>query len=109
MFVRADAIETTQGEPERFDITLPDGRVKRGCFCSRCATRLWGEPLRLPGFAVLRPGTLDDTSWVIPIGHIWTASAQSWLPIPDGPTSIAGQPEGDETIALARAWKERGK
>jgi hypothetical protein len=27
----------------------------------------------------MRSGTLDDTSWVEPVGDIWTRSAQSWV------------------------------
>jgi hypothetical protein len=27
----------------------------------------------------VRSGTLDDTSWVEPVGDIWTRSAQPWV------------------------------
>ena len=69
--------------------------------------RLWGEPIKLPELAVLRPGTLDDTSWLHPIAHIWTRSAQPWIRIPADALNFSGQPQGDEVAALLRAWKER--
>jgi len=37
-------------------------------------------------------GTLDDTRWLQPAGHIWTVSKQSLLPIPVGELSFPGQP-----------------
>ena len=32
----------------------------------------------------LRPGTLDDTSWVHAQAHIFTRSKQPWVTFPDG-------------------------
>jgi hypothetical protein len=107
MVVRREALELVRGQLQEYSVELPDGRRKRGKFCGRCATRLWGEPIKLPGLAVLRPGTLDDTSWLHPIGHIWTRSAQRWVRIPDDALNFSKQPEGDEIAALVRAWKER--
>ncbi len=107
MVVRRKALEVLRGELREYSLELPDGRRKHGKFCGRCSTRLWGEPFKLPGLAVLRPGTLDDTSWLHPIGHIWTRSAQPWVRIPDDTLNFSRQPEGDEVAALVRAWKER--
>ena len=107
MIVKREALELVQGEPQEYSLELADGRRKRGSFCARCSTRLWGEPVKLPGLAVLRPGTLDDTSWLHPIGHIWTRSAQPWVHIPDDTLNFSVQPERDEVAALVRAWKER--
>ncbi len=107
MVVKRKALELVQGELREYSLELPDGRRKRGKFCGRCSTRLWGEPFKLPGLAVLRPGTLDDTTWVQPIGHIWTHSAQRWVHIPDGTLNFSGQPKGDEVAALVHAWKKR--
>jgi hypothetical protein len=108
MLVRRDAVTLGRGRPEPYSLERPDGRRKRGRFCGRCSTRLWGEPLRLPEHLVLRPGTLDDTSWIRPVAHIWTRSAQPWVRIPDDALRFGGQPEGEERLALVRAWKERG-
>ena len=40
----------------------------------------------------IKPGTLDDTSWLIPTIHFWTRSAQSWVRIPEGVTRYETQP-----------------
>jgi len=105
MFVERTALELLQGGPKGFEVTMPDGRVKRGRFCSTCATRLWGEPLRYPDLRVLRPGTLDDPSAFDPIGHIWTDSARPGLTISEADVHYPGQP--DDAGPLLRAWRDR--
>jgi hypothetical protein len=46
-----------------------------------------------PEFWHLKPGTLDDTSWLEPVAQVWTKSAQSWLRLANDLTSFPGQPE----------------
>src|SRR5881296_736407 len=85
--------------------TVPAGLQKNGRFCGECSTRLWGEPLKFPQVVVLQPGTLDDTSWLHPIGHIWTRSAQPWISIPKDTLNFEGQPE--DPMVLINAWRDR--
>jgi hypothetical protein len=65
------------------------GRATRAC---ARLTRLWSEPPRAPDVAVVRAGTLDDTSWLRPSAHIWTRSAQPWVQIPEGVPRYETQP-----------------
>jgi hypothetical protein len=104
MIVRREALVVVSGQPEQYSVEMADGRLKQAHFCRRCSTRLWG-PSSVAGLAVLEPGTLDDTSWLIPIGHIWTRSAQPWVVIPEGDLSFSQQPEEAGALALVRAWK----
>ena len=53
-------------------------------FCRNCGSSLASEAELLPSALVLRAGTLDDTSWVMPTTHIWTDSAQAWVHIDPG-------------------------
>ena len=99
------ALELLRGEPRRYAVTSSDGRQKNGRFCGECSTRLWGEPLKFPQVAVLQPGTLDDTSWLWPIGHIWTRSAQPWISIPKDTLNFEGQPE--DPLVPINAWRDR--
>ena len=55
-----------------------------GDFCESCGVRPVHYPKANETVAILKPGTLDDTSWLHPVGHIWTRSAQAWVPIPQG-------------------------
>lgn len=106
MTVRRQALEVTRGRPAEWSVELSDGRRKASHVCPRCHTRLWG-PSRVPGLAVLEPGTLDDTSWLHPVAHIWTRSAQPWVVIPEDALRFEGQPRGEDYLTLVRAWKER--
>lgn len=105
MVVRRDACTLLQGEPRGYALTLPDGRQKHGKFCGVCSTRLWGEPVNFPQIIVVQPGTLDDTSWLRPVGHIWTRSAQPWVTFPEGTLTFEGQPA--DMMVLIKAWHER--
>jgi hypothetical protein len=105
MPLRRAAVVVTSGAVARWEFVAPDGRRHAGARCGVCPTRLWGEPERLPDVLVLRPGTLDDRSWVRPIAHIWTSRAQPWISIPDDVLAFPEQPD-DERV-LVRAWRTR--
>lgn len=106
MIVRRETLVVVHGRPESYSVEMSDGRRKQAHFCRRCSTRLWG-PSSVTGLAVLEPGTLDDTSWLVPIGHIWTQSAQPWVGIPDSDLSFSQEPDEAGVLALVRAWKAR--
>ena len=107
MIVRNEALEVLRGEPREARVELPDGRVKQPRFCGRCGTRVWALSTQA-GLTVIEPGTLDDTLWLRPVGHIWTRSAQPWVTLPAEGLLFAQQPQPEEVLALVRAWKARG-
>jgi hypothetical protein len=91
MIVRDDAFEILRGPVDVVEIELDDGRVRHSQHCRRCRVRV-GGPSGADGFAVIEPGTLDDTSWFRPVGHIWTRSAQPWFEIPADTILARGSP-----------------
>ena len=82
----------TQGEPKEYASKAASGRAKLGAFCSRCGTRIYHKPEWRRGTVSVKPGTLDDTSWLKPDMHIWTASKQPWVTIPEGVKAYERQP-----------------
>ena len=38
----------------------------------------------MPELFVVKAGSLDDPSWLVPSAHIWTRSAQPWALVDDG-------------------------
>ena len=108
LVARSEAVAVVRGQPEERSVTLPDGRVKSASVCGRCDTRLL-FPSRVAGLRGIEPGTLDDTSWLRPAGHIWTRSAQPWVAIPDGALRFEEQPRDGEMLSLVRAWKAGAK
>lgn len=53
-----------------------------GSFCADCGTRIHHTLESQPGVVSLKPGTLDDTSWLPQPVHVWTRSAQPWTVFP---------------------------
>src|SRR5262245_61909671 len=82
----------TSGAPSTWTRTADSGRTVECAFCSRCGTRLFHAPIRNPAIVNIKPGTLDNTRWLKPVGHLWTRSAQPWVIIPDGVVTFEAQP-----------------
>ena len=105
MWINRSAIEVTSGEVTVHKSTGADGKMRVGMICGNCNTRMWSEPPKWPDYAVMRPGTLDDTSWIKPVAHIWTRSAQPWFVFPEGVPKYEKQ-TGDLQI-LIDLWRNR--
>ena len=56
--------------------------------------------------ANVKPGTLDDTSWLRPIAHLWVRSARPAVEIPPGVLVYDDQP--DDFTPLYDAWRALG-
>ena len=68
----------TKGEPRVFEWTSDAGNRRYGWFCGDCGCRIAHGQIPAAGFLSVRGGTLDDTSWIEPVGDIWVRSAQPW-------------------------------
>jgi len=82
----------TRGEVKTYASTSAAGRGKLGAFCPECGTRIYHKPEWRKGTVSVKPGTLDDTSWLKPEMHLWTSSKQGWVMIPDGVKTFDRQP-----------------
>ena len=92
MLVPRDAFSVTQGTPRSWVRTSESGRRVECVFCPDCGTRLVHLPEHSPAMAIMRPGALDDTSWIRLAGHIWTRSKQPWFEVPPGSVTYEQQP-----------------
>ena len=59
------------------------GRELACFFCPECGSRVYHSSSLGPDYWHLKPGTLDDTSWLAPVAQVWTDSAQPWLELAD--------------------------
>jgi hypothetical protein len=82
----------TKGEVKTYASTSAAGRGKLGAFCPDCGTRIYHKPEWRKGTVSVKPGTLDDTSWLKPETHLWTSSKQGWVAIPEGVKTFDRQP-----------------
>lgn len=71
-------------------------------FCPTCGTRLFHEGG--DGIVSVKAGSLDDRSWLRPVGHIWTRSAQPWSRFDDAALVYATGP-ADGYAALEDAFR----
>ena len=85
-----DPTLTTTGETRDFDKPTDSGSHIRTTFCVVCGTTLFTHPANLPGLALLRAGTLDDKSAVVPQMNMYVASAPAWDRPPEGIPGFAG-------------------
>lgn len=81
----------------------PSSPSVSGVFCPDCGTRLIH---RRPGGDTvnIKAGTLDNTAWIVPIGHLWTRSALAGFKPRPGPLVYERQPENYD--ALIEAWAQ---
>lgn len=93
MPVLTEAVVVTQGEPKEWRRKADGGREVICRFCPDCGTRLFHNPTRNLKVTNVKPGTLDDTKWLRPIGHLWTRSAQPWVTMEEGTLRYESQPQ----------------
>jgi hypothetical protein len=107
MVVRREEFTIIAGETLVYDKRADSGNLVRQHSCPVCHTRLYNIPLANPAIYVVRPGTLDDSSWAQPVGNIWTASRAPWVEIDPTQPSFAGQGTSREPLfAAGRALHE---
>jgi hypothetical protein len=78
--VSTSAFRLLAGELQTFTVVCDSGRRKECAFCPGCGTRIYHRGME--AVLSIKPGTLDDTSWLEPEAHYWTRSRQPWVPIP---------------------------
>lgn len=100
MLVEEGQVRLLQGAPVSVEVVADSGRSKSSHFCRSCGTAVWGRSAARPGLLVLRPNTLDDTSWFVPQAHIWTRSKQPWVSLP------AGVPAFETVYDARELWPE---
>jgi len=110
MPVAASGFRIVQGEPKAWRHVSPKGVPVISWFCGDCGARLYGERDGRAEIVNVRAGTLDDTSWLVPVAHFFTrsTSAQSWVQPVEAASCFETQPDGwgELTTAWRKAWPE---
>ena len=101
MVLNASDIEVTSGSVETNRFKTASTNMERH-HCAKCGVAIWFSSPEYEGIVALKPGTLDDTSYLQPIAHMWVRSAQPWLNIGDNIPVFQEQPEFSELLELAR-------
>lgn len=85
-------LEFVAGAPSTVEWVSDAGNTRYGMFCGACGSRIANGQRPEGGVLSLRAGTLDDTSWVEPVGDNWIRSAQPWVSLPDTRLQAEQQP-----------------
>jgi hypothetical protein len=80
------------GAPKTYTRKADSGREVVCAFCPECGTRIYHQPLYREGALNIKPGTLDDTSWLRPTIQVWTCRKHDWLELPADWMSFERQP-----------------
>lgn len=84
-------VEVAAGTPEAVLTPSASGRGQTIRRCPGCRVALWSHyPDAGPTVAFLRAGTLDDPDRLPPDIHIYTASKQPWVILPDDVPAVPG-------------------
>ena len=104
MWMERHEVKFTAAEPTLW-ITYGDSGAKKICaFCGECGSRIYHARGDNTAPLSMKAGTLNDTSWLNPVAHIWTKRAQPWLKVESsGLFCFEGDPDDDQ---LARLWRE---
>lgn len=87
--VEADQVEILTGQPEIIDTPTESGRGQKVHRCPACKVALWSNYTGAgDSIHFLRVGTLDDPDRIPPDIHIFTASKQPWVIIPEGVPAV---------------------
>jgi hypothetical protein len=70
--------------------------------CPRCKVAVWSHYHIGPGdkASFIRVGTLDDPGLLPPDVHIYTASKQAWVTIPEGAKRFPGFYAGKDIVRI---------
>jgi hypothetical protein len=104
MPVKADSFSLTRGAPQPYRRTGASGVESTYWFCGNCGGRAYGQRDIRPDIIVVRAGTLDDTSWLRPIAHVYLRSAQAWERIPNNAKCFEITPK--DFGSLANQWQQ---
>ena len=87
--IEADRVQLLAGAPEMVLTPSESGKGQKIWRCPRCRIALWsnygggGDRVRF-----VRVGTLDDPDRFPPDVHIFTASKQPWVVLPEGTPAV---------------------
>ena len=87
--IEADRVDTLAGAPELVPTPSASGYGQDIARCPKCRIAVWSHYAGAgPLVAFVRVGTLDEPDRLPPDIHIFTASKQPWVVIPDGAVAV---------------------
>lgn len=105
LWIQPSEMTVLSGQLAAWTRETPTGQRMRCEFCPQCGTRLFHRQEARPDIVSIKPGTLDDTTSLAPVAHIWLDSAQGWSHVSGECLQYPGNPENFS--ALIARWDQR--
>jgi hypothetical protein len=87
--IEADRVSLLAGEIDLVDTPSASGRGQKIARCPHCRVAVWSHYAGAgPSVSFVRVGTLDNPDLLPPDIHIFTASKQPWVVIPEGAARV---------------------
>ncbi len=86
-----------------YETVRKSGQPVNRRFCPECGSALVIEVTVVPNLQWIQAGTLDDASWFEPQMHIWTSTAQAWVPIDEAVPTFEKNPPLGPNLAVPAA------
>lgn len=87
--IEADRVRSLEGEPDLVDTPSESGNGQQIARCPRCRIAIWSNYGGAgPVIRFVRVGTLDKPDRLPPDIHIYTASKQPWVVLPEGTPAV---------------------
>lgn len=87
--IEAERVTLLAGEPEIVDTPSASGKGQKIARCPQCRVALWSNYSGAgPSVRFVRVGTLDEPDHLPPDIHIFTASKQPWVVLPEGTPAV---------------------
>jgi hypothetical protein len=100
-------VAVIEGEAKPFLRSEADGQSRNIFRCPKCLAALWSERLDSKEMITVYAGTLDDSSSLKPVAHIWTRDAQPWIALPKEALRFPENPADMQPII--QAWRRQNE
>jgi hypothetical protein len=98
-------VSVIEGEAKPYLRPEADGQRRNVFRCAKCLAALWSERLDSKEVITVYAGTLDDSSSLQPVAHIWTQDVQPWITLPKESLQFPENPPDMQPIV--QAWRRQ--
>ena len=105
LWVKPEQFKLMSGKLSFYLTRGDSGALKKCSYCRSCGSRIYHCADQPSATLSIKAGSLDDTSRLQPIAHLWTRSAQPWIELDHRKYSCFETEPTDDQV-LIRLWQQ---